>query len=138
MQCAMEIQEQLRARNEALPQEGRIPFRIGVHLGEVTEEEGKVRGDGVDVAARLEGLADAGGICISGSAYDQVKGRLKAGYESLGEHRVQDIAEPVRAYRVLMKPEKTGKVVGRTVAAAASGKAAGYRDKSSSPRCRCW
>jgi adenylate cyclase len=114
VQCAMEIQEKLRARNEALPEEGKIPFRIGVHLGEVTEEDGKVRGDGVDVAVRLEGLADAGGICISGSVYGRVKGRLKAEYESLGEHRVPNIAEPVRAYRVLKKPEKTVKVFGRT------------------------
>jgi adenylate cyclase len=110
----MEIQEKRRARNEALPEEGKIPFRIGVHLGEVTEEDGKVRGDGVDVAVRLEGLADAGGICISGSVYGRVKGRLKAEYESLGEHRVPNIAEPVRAYRVLKKPEKTVKVFGRT------------------------
>jgi adenylate cyclase len=114
VQCAMEIQEKLRARNEALPEEGKIPFRIGVHLGEVTEEDGKVRGDGVDVAVRLEGLADAGGICISGSVYGRVKGRLKTEYESLGEHRVPNIAEPVRAYRVLKKPEKTVKVFGRT------------------------
>jgi adenylate cyclase len=112
VRCAMEIQEQLRARNEALPQAGGIPCRIGVHLGEVTEEEGKVRGGEAGVAARLEELADAGGICISGSAHDQVKGRLNAEYEFMGEHRVRDIAEPVRAYRVLMKPEKTGKVAG--------------------------
>ena len=114
VQCAMEIQEQLRARNEALPEAGRIPYRIGVHVGEVTEEEGTVRGEGVDVAALLDGLADAGGICISGSAYDQVKGRLEAEYESLGEHRVRNLAEPVRAYRVLKKPEKSIKVVGKT------------------------
>ena len=114
VQCAIEIQEQLGARNEALPEAGRIPFRIGVHLGEVTEDEGKVRGDGVDVAALLEGMADAGGICISGSTYLQVKGRLKAEYESLGEHRVQNIAEPVRAYRVLKKPEKSVHVFGKT------------------------
>jgi adenylate cyclase len=112
VRCAMEIQEQLRARNEALPQAGRIPCRIGIHLGEVTEEEGKVRGDGVAVAALLEEMAGAGDICISGSAHDQVKGRLNAEYEFMGEHRVRDIAEPVRAYRVLMKPEKTGKVAG--------------------------
>jgi len=114
VQCAIEIQEQLGARNEAFPEAGRIPFRIGVHLGEVTEEEGKVRGDGVDVAALLEGMADAGGICISGSVYGQVKGRLKAEYESLGEHRVENIAEPVRAYRVLKKPEKSIHVFGKT------------------------
>ncbi|TFG55745.1 MAG: adenylate/guanylate cyclase domain-containing protein, partial [Deltaproteobacteria bacterium] len=114
VQCAIDIQEQLRARNEALPSGGRIPFRIGVHLGEVTEEEGKVRGDGVQVAALLEGMAGAGGICISGSAYLQVKDRLKAEFEPLGEHRVQDIAEPVRAYRVLKKPEKSIHVFGKT------------------------
>ena len=114
VQCAIEIQEQLGARNEALPEAGRIPFRIGVHLGEVKEEDGKVHGDGVDVAALLEGMADAGGICISGSAYLQVKGRVKAEYESLGEHRVQDIAEPVRAYRVLKKPEKSIHAFGKT------------------------
>jgi len=112
--CAIDIQEQLRSRNEALPSGGGILFRIGVHLGEVTEEEGKVSGDGVQAAARLEGLAGPGGICISGSAYLQVKGRVKAEYESLGEHRVQDIAEPVRAYRVLKKPEKSIRAFGKT------------------------
>jgi len=114
VQCAIEIQEQLGARNEAFPEAGRIPFRIGVHLGEVTEEEGNVRGEGVQVAALLEGMAGVGGICISGSAYLQVKGRLKAEYESLGEHRVENIAEPVRAYRVLKKPEKSIHVFGKT------------------------
>jgi adenylate cyclase len=79
----------------------------------VTEEDGKIRGEGVDVAAQLEGMADAGGICVSGSAYDQVRGRIIAEYEYMGEHRVQNVTEPVRAYRVLMKPEKTGRVVGK-------------------------
>jgi len=115
VQCAIDIQEQLRSRNEALPSGGGIPFRIGVHLGEVTEEEGNFLGDGVRVAAMLEGMAGAGGICISGSAYFQVKGRVKAEYESLGEHRVQDIAEPVRAYRVLKKPEKSIHAFGKTL-----------------------
>jgi adenylate cyclase len=114
VQCAIEIQEQLRVRNEVLPAGSGISFRIGVHLGEATEEEGKVRGDGAQVAALLEGMAGAGGICISGSAYLQVKGRVKAEYEPLGEHRVQNIAEPVRAYRVLKKPEKSIHVFGKT------------------------
>jgi adenylate cyclase len=112
--CAIEIQEQLRALNEVLPEAGRTPYRIGVHLGEVTEEEGTVRGEGVKVAALLEEMVGAGGICISGSAYLQVKGRVKAEYESLGEHRVQGIAEPVRAYRVLKKPEKSIHAFGKT------------------------
>jgi adenylate cyclase len=114
VQCAIEIQEQLLVRNEALPAGGGIPFRIGVHLGEVTEEEGKILGDGVQAAALLEKMAGAGGICISGSAYLQVKGRLKAEYEALGEHRVENIAEPVRAYRVLKKPEKSIHAFGKT------------------------
>jgi adenylate cyclase len=114
VQCAIEIQEQLRERNDALPEASRTPYRIGVHLGEVTEEEGKVRGDGVDVAVLLDSLADGGGICVSGSVYNQVKGRLKAEYESLGAHRVQNIAEPVRAYRVLKKPEKSVHAFGKT------------------------
>ena len=111
--CAIQVQEQLQARNEVLPKRRRILFRIGIHLGEVTEEDGMVGGDGVDVASGVEGLADVGGICISGSAYDQVKNRVLAGYEPLGQNRVQNIAEPVRAYRVLGKPKITGGVVGR-------------------------
>ena len=114
VQCAMEIQKELKTRNEALPEEGRIPFRIGIHLGEVTEEEGTLRGDGIDVAVRIEGLADAGDTCISGSVHDQVKGKLSAEYEYLGEHRVQNMAEPVRAYRIMMEPGKAGRVAGRT------------------------
>jgi len=109
VQCAVGIQNELKARNDAVTEADRILFRIGVHLGEVTEEEGTLRGDGVDVAILLEGLADAGGICISGNAYDLVKGKVPAEYEYTGAHRVQGIAEPVRTYRVVMKPEKTGK-----------------------------
>jgi len=113
LECAIEIQEQLRARNEALPEAGRIPFRIGVHLGEVAEEEGKVRGDGVDVAAGLEGMADAGGICISRSVHDHVKGKLNVGYQSLGAHSVKNIAEPVQVFRIVPEPDAFGKAVGR-------------------------
>ena len=114
VRCAMEIQDDLRVRNEALPEEGRTPPRIGIHLGEVVEEEGTLRGDGVDVAILLEGLADTGAVCISGSAYDQTRDRLTAGYEYLGEHRFQHMVEPVRAYRVLLNPKKNGRVAGRT------------------------
>ena len=114
LECAAGIQKELKGRNEELPKERRMPFRIGIHLGEVTEEEGKVQGVGVDVASRLQDLADQGAICISGSAYDKVKGRWRAGFESLGERRIQNIADPVRAYRVLTEPEKTGKWYDRT------------------------
>jgi adenylate cyclase len=114
VQCAVDIQNELAARNETLPEAGRISFRIGVHLGEVAEEDGTVRGEGVDLAAGLEGLADAGGICISGRTYDQVKGTLNADYEDAGAHRVQNIAEPIRTYRVRMQPVKKSKNAGRT------------------------
>jgi len=89
-----------------------MEFRIGINLGDVIHEEDRIYGDGVNVAARVESLADAGGICISRSAYDQVKDKLTLGYEYLGEHSVKNIAEPVRIYRVLMDPEAAGKVIG--------------------------
>jgi len=81
-----------------------MEFRIGVNLGDVVEEGDNILGDGVNVAARMEGLAEAGGICISGTAYDQVKNKLAFGYEYVGEQIVMNIREPVRVYRVLMEP----------------------------------
>ena len=98
--CAVDIQRELAARNQELPDHRRMDFRIGVNLGDVLVKEGALYGDGVNVAARLESLAQAGGICISRSVYDQVKSRLKLEYEYLGEQAVKNIAEPVRAYRV--------------------------------------
>ena len=89
-----------------------MQFRIGVNLGDVIDEEDRIYGEGVNIAARIEGLSDAGGICISHSAYDQVKNKLKLGYEYLGEHAVKNIREPVKAYRVLMAPEFEGQRIG--------------------------
>lgn len=113
---AVEIQEELKARNAELPGNRRMEFRIGINLGDVIHEEERIYGDGVNVAARVESLADAGGICVSRSAYDQVKDKLTLGYEYLGEHSVKNIAEPVRIYRVLMEPEAAGKVIGEKIA----------------------
>ncbi|MFA5807709.1 MAG: adenylate/guanylate cyclase domain-containing protein [bacterium] len=113
VQCAMEIQKEIKARNEELPEESRMPFRIGINLGDVIEEGGNVYGDGVNVAARLEGLADPGGICISRSVHDQVKNKLSVGFQSLGAHGVKNIAEPVHVYRVLPEPDAFGKAVGK-------------------------
>ena len=110
--CAVKIQQELAERNAALPDERKMRFRIGVNLGDVIEEEGRIYGDGVNIAARIETLSDAGGICISHSAYDQIKNKLKLGYEYLGEHEVKNIREPVKAYRVLMAPEFEGKRIG--------------------------
>lgn len=109
VRCAVEIQNDLNARNEELPDASRMLFRIGINLGDVIEEAGNIYGDGVNVAARLEGLADPGGICISRSVHDHVKNKLNVGYRHLGAHRVKNIAEPVRVYRVMREPNAIGK-----------------------------
>jgi len=112
VECAVEIQKELKTRNDELPENRRMEFRIGVNLGDVIEDGEQILGDGVNIAARLESLSDAGGVCISGTAYDQVKNKLPLGYQFLGEQTVKNIAEPVRIYKVLMEPEAVGKVLG--------------------------
>ena len=112
VKCAVETQKEIRERNADLPENRRMLFRIGVNLGDIVEEEDRIYGDGVNIAARLEGLAEGGGICISGTAYDQLKHKLELGYHYLGEHRVKNIAAPVRIYKVLMEPEAAGKTIG--------------------------
>jgi adenylate cyclase len=109
---AVEIQEELKVRNAELPENRRMEFRIGINLGDVIHEKERIYGDGVNVAARVESLADAGGICVSRSVFNQVKDKLTLGYENLGEHSVKNIDEPVRIYRVLMDPKAAGKVIG--------------------------
>jgi TolB-like protein/class 3 adenylate cyclase len=101
---AVEVQRELAERNAELPDSRRMEFRIGINLGDVVEEEGRIYGDGVNIAARLQSLAEGGGICISGTVYDQVKSKLGLEYEYLGEQTVKNIAEPVRVYRVLSFP----------------------------------
>ena len=112
VKCAVKIQEELKARNTDLPESSRMEFRIGVNLGDVIEEKGRIYGDGVNIAARLEGLAEAGGICISGTAFDQVKGKLSLGYQFAGRQTVKNIPDPIRAYKALMAPEDAGKIIG--------------------------
>jgi adenylate cyclase len=112
VKCAVKIQETLKGKNAELPENRRMEFRIGVNLGDVIEEEDRIYGDGVNIAARLEGLADAGGICISGTAFDHVKNKVSVGYQYLGKQTVKNIPDPVRAYKVLMEPEAAGKVIG--------------------------
>ena len=111
-ECAVKLQEELKAKNEELQDNQKMEFRIGINLGDVVEESGRIYGDGVNIAARIESLADSGGICISGTAYDQIGKKLPFGYEYLGEQRVKNIEKPVRVYRVLMDPEAIGKVFG--------------------------
>jgi len=107
VQCAVAVQKEFQARNAGLPENRRMEFRIGINLGDVIEEEGRIYGDGVNIAARLEALADPGGICVSKTAFDQIETKLPLGYEYLGEQTVKNIAKPVGAYRVLMEPRVT-------------------------------
>src|SRR4030095_6352535 len=104
VQCAVEIQRQLQSRNAALPAARPMQFRRGINRGDVIVETERLYGDGVNIAARLEGLAEGGGICLSGTAYDQVEGKLPFGFDFLGEHTVKNIARPVRVYRLRREP----------------------------------
>ena len=103
--CATEIQQALAVRNAELPPHRQMMFRIGINVGDVLTEDGRLYGDGVNIAARLEGLAEAGGICLSETAYTQVKNKLALSYEYLGEQEVKNIAEPVRVWRIRIEPE---------------------------------
>ena len=103
VECAAKIQEELKEKNARLPETRRMEFRIGVNLGDVIDDEGRIYGDGVNVAARVEGLAEGGGICISGTAFDHVEGKVGLEFEYLGEKSVKNIKKPVRVYRVLME-----------------------------------
>jgi len=104
VQCALAVQKELQARNAALPENRRMQFRIGINLGDVIEEQGRIYGDGVNIAARLEALADPGGICISKTAFDHIETKLPLGYEYIGEQSVKNISRPIPAYKVLMEP----------------------------------
>ena len=108
VRCAIELQSGLIERNAGVPSERRIEFRIGIHLGDVVEEaDGDLMGDGVNIAARLEGIAAPGAICLSEQAYWQVKGRLDLAVVDLGPTRLKHIAEPVQVYslRVDLRPQ---------------------------------
>ncbi|MGD9034238.1 MAG: adenylate/guanylate cyclase domain-containing protein, partial [Desulfobacteraceae bacterium] len=102
VECAVEIQMELRAKNEELSEDRKMEFRIGINLGDVIEENERIYGDGINVAARIEGLAAPGGICISGTAFDQVESKLGLEFEYLGEQAVKNIKKPVRVYKVKM------------------------------------
>ena len=102
--CAVEVQRDLAERNAELPPARRMEFRIGINVGDIVEEEGRIYGDGVNIAARMESLAEGGGICISGTAHDQVNNKIGLEYEFLGVKSVKNIPEPVRVYRVLSFP----------------------------------
>ncbi len=106
VQCASEIQQSMRKRNADVPEDRRIEFRIGINLGDVIMDGDDIYGDGVNIAARLEGLAEPGGICVARSVFNQVKNKVDLGFENLGEQEVKNITEPVRVYRVALKAKK--------------------------------
>jgi TolB-like protein/class 3 adenylate cyclase len=112
VRCAVDIQRELEAHNNDLPEDRRMHLRIGINLGDVIVEGDNLLGDGVNIAARLEAIAEPGGIALARSVFGQVKKQLDLGYEYLGEHEVKNIAEPIRVYRVLTDPEAVGKVIG--------------------------
>jgi adenylate cyclase len=108
VQCAVEVQKKFKVRNKELPEDRRMEFRIGINLGDVIHDGERIYGDGVNIAARIESLAEAGGICISRSAYEQVENRLAIECEYLGEHRVKNISKPIQIFRVPLEPLEAG------------------------------
>jgi len=112
VKCAVEIQGKIEAANADLPEDRKMQFRIGVNLGDVIHDGEQVYGDGVNIAARIETLAEPGGVFISQDVYNHAHKKLKFGYEYQGEHQVKNIAEPVRVYKVLTAPEYAGKLIG--------------------------
>ena len=101
VRCAAELQAAMAERNEPLPPDRRIDFRIGIHQGDIVVEDGDIFGDGVNIAARLEGLAEPGGICVSARVREDAAGRLDLAFEDIGEQSLKNIARPVRVYRVV-------------------------------------
>jgi TolB-like protein/class 3 adenylate cyclase len=98
--CAIEIQRGMAAQNAGVPQDTRIELRIGIHVGDIIIDDNDIFGDGVNIAARLEGIADPGGVCISDDAQRQVRGKVEVAFDDIGPQRLKNIAEPMRAWRV--------------------------------------
>src|SRR6202790_981799 len=105
VRCAIDIQESLRTRNMAYPASRQMSFRIGITIGDVVERNGDLLGDGVNIAARLEGIAPVGGICISRTVYEQVANKLSVVFADIGEQQVKNIPTPVHAYKFEMRPD---------------------------------
>src|SRR6516225_4073859 len=99
--CALAVQRSMAARNSGTPEENRIDLRVGVHLGDIIAEDSDIHGDGVNIAARIEGIAEPGGICISEDAFRQVRGKVEAEFVDIGEQSLKNIARPMRVYRVV-------------------------------------
>ncbi|MGZ2380734.1 tetratricopeptide repeat protein [Rhizobium leguminosarum] len=111
LRCAVEVQQLKATQSAAALPEHRLEFRIGINLGDIIVEGEDIQGDGVNIADRIQALAEPGGIAISGTTYDQVKSKIPVGFASLGEQRLKSITEPVRVYRVLLDPTAAGKTL---------------------------
>ena len=103
VRCAVALQRAMAAREAPLPEDRRIIFRVGINLGDIVVEDGDIFGDGVNIAARLEGIADPGGICLSASAHEQVRGKIDVEFADLGDQSLKNIARPIRAYRIVLE-----------------------------------
>lgn len=123
VKCAIAIQTELKRSNEARPETFPLKFRMGVNLGDIMVDADDIHGDGVNIAARLEGLAEAGGICVSHAVYEQTYKRLEVGYVDLGEQRVKNIKSPIHAYQLLLDPSEAGVVVKRQITPADTSRA---------------
>jgi adenylate cyclase len=111
--CAIKMQRGMMQRNADASADQRIEIRIGIHIGDILIEEGDIFGDGVNIAARLESIAEPGGICLSYAAYEQVRDKLKESFVDLGEHNLKNIARPVRVYWLDLTPK--AKIVSQVV-----------------------
>jgi adenylate cyclase len=100
VRCSVDVQRAMAAQNADIPQEVRIEFRIGIHVGDIIIDDNDIFGDGVNISARLEGIAEPGGVCISDDAYRQIRGKVEIGWDDLGPQTLKNIAEPMRAWRV--------------------------------------
>jgi adenylate cyclase len=107
-ECAVRVQKELKVQNDELPLNRRMKFRIGINFGDVIEEGSRIYGDSVNLAARIESLAEPGGVCLSKAAFDQIRTKLPYGYAFLGEHGMGNIASPVKVYKVLLESRATG------------------------------
>lgn len=113
VKCAVEIQERMKRRNADVPEERRIQFRIGINLGDIIFDDDDIFGDGVNIAARLEGLAEIGGVCVAAAVHDQISDRLEVAFDDLGEKNLKNISRPVRVYSVVIAPPSQEGAVGK-------------------------
>jgi len=120
VQCAVDIQRDIAEANQSLDEASRMWFRIGINVGDVMVKDGDIFGDGVNIAARLEGLAEAGGICISRGVHDHIRRKLPYGFADLGEQSVKNITQPIRVFRLIADATKAESPSGREIYAAAS------------------